>query len=353
VTLPPGQTYTARAATIADFAANGLDSGNSLCQGFACPNAAFPGINGNLGTNQMLFPIGRSVYNGLQLSLKQDAKNPLPGIRYLNLEVSYSFSRYDSTARDGDFINFATDNDNPLKYVGPNGLDRTHQLSFGGTADLPKSFRVSLIGHFYSALPVNLTLNPTGAAGGIFVSDVTGDGTGDGTGASSGGVGDLLPGTNVGAFGHGINGSNINKAISNYNNNFAQQPTPAGQQLISSGLFTLSQLQALGGVQQPVPLAPGNEANMGWLRDLDFSFSWVYKIKERFELEPKVTFFNVFNLANFDGPANPLSGVLNGAAGSLNGTGGQQPDSNRLGLGSGVFAAGAPRVVEFELKLNF
>jgi hypothetical protein len=24
-----------------------------------------------------------------------------------------------------------------------------------------------------------------------------------------------------------------------------------------------------------------------------------------------------------------------------------------LGLGSGVFAAGAPRVVEFELKLNF
>jgi hypothetical protein len=353
VALGPGQTYTARAATIADFAANGLDSGNSLCQGFPCPNAAFPGINESLGSNQMLFPIGRSVYNGLQLSLKQDAKNPLPGIRYLNLEVSYSLSRYDSTARDGDFINFATDNDNPLKFVGPNGLDRTHQLSFGGTADLPKSFRVSLIGHFYSALPVNLTLNPTGAAGGIFATDVTGDGTGDGTGASSGGVGDLLPGTNVGSFGHGINGSSINKTITNYNNNFAGQPTPAGQQLISSGLFTLAQLQALGGVQQPVPLAPGNEANMGWLKDLDFSFSWVYKIKERFELEPKVTFFNVFNVANFDGPANPLSGVLNGAVGSVNGTGGQQPDSNRLGLGSGVFAAGAPRVVEFELKLNF
>jgi hypothetical protein len=301
----------------------------------------------------MLFPIGRSVYNGLQLSLKQDSKNPLPGIRYLNLEVSYSLSRYVSTARDSDFINFATDNNNPLRYVGPNGLDRTHQLSFGGTADLPKSFRMSIIGHFYSALPVNLTLNPTGNPGGIFVTDVTGDGTGDGTGASSGGVGDLLPGTNVGSFGRGINGSNINQTISNYNTNFAGKPTPAGQTLINAGLFTQAQLFALGGVQQPVPLAPTNEASMGWMKDLDVSFSWVYKVKERVEIEPKVSFFNVFNMANFDGPGNPLSGVLNGAVGSVNGTGGQQPDSNRLGLGSGVFASGSPRVIEFSLKATF
>jgi hypothetical protein len=300
----------------------------------------------------MLFPIGRSVYNGLQLSLKQDSKNPFRGVKYLNLEVSYSLSRYDSTARDSDFINFATDNDNPLKYIGPNGLDRRHQLSFGGTADLPKSFKWSVIGHFYSALPVNLTLNPTGTAGGIFVTDVTGDGT-EGSEAASGGTGDLLPGTNVGSFGRGINGSNINKAISNYNSNFAGQPTPAGQALITAGLFNLAQLQALGGVQQAIPLAPPGEANMGWLKDFDTSFSWVYKIKERYELEPKVTFFNVFNIANFDGPANPLGGVLNGAIGSVNGTAGRQPDSNRLGLGSGVFAAGAPRVVEFELKFNF
>jgi hypothetical protein len=167
-----------KGASISNYAINGLDSGDSLCAGGPCPNAAFAGINPNLGTNQMLFPIGRSVYNGLQLSLKQDSKNPLPGIRYLNLEVSYSLSRYISTARDSDFINFATDNNNPLRYVGPNGLDRTHQLSFGGTADLPKSFRMSIIGHFYSALPVNLTLNPSGNPGGIFVTDVTGDGTG-------------------------------------------------------------------------------------------------------------------------------------------------------------------------------
>jgi hypothetical protein len=357
VTLPPLTPYTPRPATIADFAANGLDSGNSVCGGNPCllagdPLAAFPGINQDLGSNQMLSPIGRSVYNGLQLSLKQDSKNPFRGVRSLNLEVSYALSRYDSTARDSDFINFATDNDNPLAYMGPNGLDRRHQLSFGGTADLPKSFRVSVIGHFYSALPVNLTLNPSGNPGAIFVTDVTGDGT-DGTGEASGGVGDILPGTNVGSFGRSINGSNINKAIANYNSNYAGQPTPAGQALITAGLFKPSELAALGGVQQPIPLAPANEANMGWLRYFDTSFSWVHKFRERYELEPKVTFFNVFNFSNFDGPGNPLSGVLNGAVGSVNGTPGRQPDSNRLGLGSGVFAAGSPRAIEFELKLNF
>jgi hypothetical protein len=267
--------------------------------------------------------------------------------------VSYSLSRYDSTARDSDFINFATDNVNPLRYMGPNGLDRRHQLSFGGTADLPASFRFSVIGHFYSALPVTLTLNPTGNPGGIFVTDVTGDGTGDGSEVSSGGTGDVLPGTNVGSFGHGVNGGNINNVIQAYNQNNAGQPTPAGQALINAGLFTQGQLVGLGGVQQLVPLAPANEANMGWMKDVDTSFSWVYRIKEQVSLEPKVSFFNTFNFANFDGANNPLNGSLSGTIGSVNGTGGRQPDANRVGLGSGVFGLGAARVIEFSLKLDF
>lgn len=343
----------ANGATMTNYAGNGLDSGNNVCFGGPCPGAAFAGINPNLGTNQMLFPIGRSVYNGLQLSFKQDMKNPFRAVRYLNLQVSYSLSRYDSTARDSDFINFATDNVNPLKYMGPNGLDRRHQLSFGGTADLPASFRFSVIGHFYSALPVTLTLNPTGNPGGIFVTNVTGDGTGDGSEVSSGGTGDVLPGTNVGSFGHGVSGGNINNVIQAYNQNDAGQPTPAGQALISAGLFTQGQLVGLGGVQQPVPLAPANEANMGWMKDVDTSFSWVYRIKEQVSLEPKVSFFNTFNFANFDGANNPLNGSLSGTIGSVNGTGGRQPDANRVGLGSGVFGLGAARVIEFSLKLDF
>jgi hypothetical protein len=342
-----------KGALIFDYAANGLDSGDNVCFGFPCPGvAAFPGANSALGTNQMLFPMGRSVYNALQLSLKQDVHNPFRGLRYLNLQVSYSLSRYVSTAVDSDFINFSTDNDNPLKYVGPSGLDRTHQLSFGSVLDVPGNFRVSFIGHFYSPLPVTLVLSPPGS-GGIFQTDVTGDGTGDGSLVSSGGVGDVLPGTNIGAFGRSVTASNINSKISNFNNNFAGNPTPAGQALINAGLFTLGELQSLQGVMQQIPAAPANQASMGWLKDFDLSLSWAYKVKDRVELRPGVSFYNLFNFANFNGPNNPLSGFLDGSSGSVNGTPGREPNANRLGLGSGVFGLGAPRVAEFTLKLTF
>ncbi len=349
----PGLHPGGGGATIADFATNGLDSGYSLCGGSPCPTAAFPGINPNVGTNQMLFPNGRAEYNGLQFSLRQNVQNPFKHIKAMNLQVAYSFSKYVAPATDNDFITIATDFNDPLHYIGPNGLDRRHQVSFGGTIDIPFSFRLGLIGHFYSPLPVTLTLSPSGNAGGIFVTDLTGDGTGDGSFASNGGTGDVLPGTNLGSFGRGVTASTLNNVIQNYNQNFAGQATPAGQVLINDGLFTLGQLQQLGGVQQQVPLAPANEANMGWLKALDLSLNWIYKIKDRVDVEPGVSFFNVMNFANFDGPNNPLSGSLTGTLGSVNGTPGQQPSTNRLGLGSGVFALGSPRVIEFSLKVRF
>jgi hypothetical protein len=350
VTGAPGYN---QGATIADFASNGLDSGYSLCSGAPCPTAAFPGINPNLGANQMLFPGGRSVYNALQLSLKQNVAHPFKRISNLDLQVSYSYSKFVAPAQDNDFVNIATDFNDPLHYIGPNGLDRRHQFSLGGTMDLPYSFKLGLITHFYSPLPVTLTLAPTGNPGGIFVTDLTGDGTGDGSFASNGGTGDVLPGTNIGSFGRGVKASNLNTYISGYNQNFAGQPTPAGQVLIQNGLFTLGQLQSLGGVQQLVPLAPASEANMDWLRALDVNLGWIYKVKERVEIHPGVSFFNVLNFANFDGPSNPLSGALSGTPGSVNGTSGQQPNGNRLGLGSGVFALGAPRALEFSIKVTF
>ncbi|HEY6339831.1 MAG TPA: carboxypeptidase regulatory-like domain-containing protein [Candidatus Sulfotelmatobacter sp.] len=347
------------AGTIADFASNGLDSGYSFCSGGPCPNAAFPGINQNLGANQMLFPVGFAKNTAVQLSLKQHLKNPFPGITNFDLQVSYQWQRYLASAQDNDFINIATDFNNPQHYLGPNGLDRTNQISFGGSMEVPFHFHVSMIGHFYSALPVTLTLNPTGNPGGIFVTDVTGDGTGDGSFASNGGLGDILPGTNVGSFGHSVDQNTLNTATNNYNHNDAHQPTPAGQVLINSGLFgaspqqSLANLQALQGVQQPIQPAPFDEAGMGWLRTFDASVSWVYKFKDRFLVEPGVSVFNVANFANFDGPGNPLSGALNGSSGSVNGTTVPQPPSNRLSPGSGVYALGTPRVLEFSLKFRF
>ncbi|HET7442973.1 MAG TPA: carboxypeptidase regulatory-like domain-containing protein, partial [Terriglobales bacterium] len=354
----------ARPANIADYAGYGLDSGYSVCGGFPCPGvAAFPGINSAIGANQMLFPIGRSVYNGLQATLKQNANNPLPGIRHVNMQVSYSFSRYVSTARDGDFINFPIDYANPTRYIGPNGLDRTHQLSFGGYLEFPKGFRLGFTSHFDSPLPTSVTLPVTGGLGGIFQVDLTGDGT-DGSGASNRGAGDLLPGTNVGGFGRefGVNG--LNKLITSFNNTMVGQATPAGQVLIANGLMSLTDLQGLGGVIGgstptataafgPLQLAPPGAVGQGWLKTFDMNLSWGYRFKDRFEIRPGVAFFNLFNFANFDGPAVPFSSILDGSQGSPNGTTSPQPAALRLGLGSGVNALGAPRAIEWSLRFTF
>jgi hypothetical protein len=356
-------------ATIVSYATNGLDSGNEFCAGGPCPGAAFGGVNfGATGDNQMLFPIGRSVYNGLQTSLKQDVRNPVKGVHYLNLQLSYALSKYVSQAQDGDFVNSAWNYANPNQYSGPNGLDRTHQISFGGTMEFPEHFRASVIGHFYSALPTTLTLAPTGAPGGMFVTAVSGDGTGDGylANGTNGPLGSILPGTNLGSYGRGINGSNINNVINNYNHIYAGNPTPAGQTLISAGLFSQAQLSAMGAVMPVVNSAPPDQADNEWLRDLDFSLNWTYKVKERVELQPGVSFFNVMNFANFDAPKNTLSGILSEAAqpgagitggassaGTVSSTPGQQPNSLRVGLGSGVFGSGSPRVLEFDLKISF
>jgi hypothetical protein len=74
--------------------------------------------------------------------------------------------------------------------------------------------------------------------------------------------------------------------------------------------------------------------------------------------------FNVFNWANFGGAGNQLSGVMNGAPGSsLNNassagycgssTGYCTSRLDRVLPGSGTYAIGAPRQLEFEVRITF
>ncbi|MBZ5493677.1 MAG: TonB-dependent receptor [Acidobacteriia bacterium] len=342
----------AAGATIADYAGNGLTSGADLCSGGPCPGAAFAGQNPNLGVNQMLFPGGRSVYNAFQTSLRANVRNPFTGVKGLNWIVSYALSRYLGSALDSDFINPAIDNNHPTQSLGPNGLDRTHQFSFGGTVDLPGSFRFGSVGHIYSPLATNLFL-PGAGAGGIFISDVTGDGSGDGSGVY-GPTGDLVPGTKLGAYGRSIKGKDLTSFIQNFNSNVAGSATPAGQVLIQNGLFSLAQLQQLGGVIQPLDVPTGPVQSLGWLKTIDLSLAYPRKIGENFTIEPSVAVFNAFNISNFDGSAkNSLNGFLNTGAGSVNDS--TQADHNRFRTlpGTGVFNLGSPRVIEFGMKLKF
>ena len=63
--------------------------------------------------------------------------------------------------------------------------------------------------------------------------------------------------------------------------------------------------------------------------------------------------YNLFNFANFDLPGNALNGLLTGAAGQINGTTRSDHNVNRVGVGTGVYSLGAPRQIEFGLRLTF
>jgi hypothetical protein len=345
----------AAGATISNYAQNGIGS-PALDFGGSCPLAtgcAFSGTNPSFPEVSMASPSARAVYNALQTKLVQEMHRPLPGVKTINLLASYSLSRFVSpgagnflsTAQsDTDLINNALDNVNPQRYMGPNLLDRTHQFSLGTTADLAHGLTVSMISHFYSPLSSPLVVPNTGLGPGeIFRTDFTGDGT----------VGDLLPGTKMGAFGRGISAGSLNQVLQNYNSTIAGQPTPAGQTLISNGLFTLSQLQAIGAVAPQVPLAPAGQVGLSWLRSIDCRLAWRHTFQDRVALSPSVSMFNLGNFANFDLPPSVLSPMLNGSPGSMNGTTAQQRTANRQGMGTGLFALGAPRVAEFGLRLDF
>jgi hypothetical protein len=350
--------YLPRPAAMTDFAGNGLTSSadfNAVCStgagiSYGC---AFPGINPNAPPMIFYQPVGRSVYNGLQTKLIENVEHPFRGVRTLNLQVSYALSRFENSggstpanalASDQDFGVWAADYVHPNRYFGPAALDRTHQFSFGGYADLPGGFQLSAISHFWSPLSTSLVVPNTNIGPGeIFRTDFTGDGTWQ----------DLMPGTHVGSFDRDLNASNINSVLISYNNKYANQPTPAGRVLISNGLFTLNQLQQLGGVAPGVPLAPPGEVNLSWLRALDVKISWSHKIGEGFSMEPSAGFYNLPNFANFDLPGVALNGLLTGAAGQINGTTRTGHNVDRVGVGTGVYSLGAPRQIEFGLRIVF
>ena len=344
-------------ATMADYGNHGLASDTDFGQ--ACNQAigvqcAFGGINPNQQAALFLRPVGRSVYNALQMKLVQNLTNPVKGLKAVNFQVAYSLSRFENSGgaaisgtavdNDQDFVLPTADNNAPNRYFGHALLDRTHQLSFGGYADLPFKFRLGMIGHFYSPLSSSLLVPTSGAgAGEIFRTDFTGDGT----------VGDPLPGTHLGDFGRGTSASSLNKLLSNYNSKFGNQATPAGQVLIANNLMTLSQLQSLGGVAPILPLAPPGQVNFSWLRSFDLNLGWRYAIAERFTIEPSVAVFNLFNFGNFNLPPTTINGFLTGTPGAINGTTRLDNEAFRVGNGTGVYAVGAGRQVEWGLKFTF
>ncbi|MBI3646079.1 MAG: carboxypeptidase regulatory-like domain-containing protein [Acidobacteriales bacterium] len=363
-------------ASIVDFAQQGLDSANAYCGPFPCSvlglrNAAFGGLSFTLdptvahpGSNLMFFPSGRTKYVAVHAVFKTSGERLARGIRHWDLAVSYTYSKYQSNvaAADGsggDFslLSRAEDYKRPhVGHFGSSGLDRRNMFTIAPALELPHGPRLAIIAQLASPLELSARLpqlNGGGVAGEIFRTDATGDGT----------VGDLLPGTKVGGLG-GYSGNDLGKAIAVYNTNYAGRLTSAGQQLVLSQLFTSDQLSKLGALFPFLQPVPGHSAQATWLKAVDIRLSWPFRLGERVRLEPHVAAFNVFNFANFGGAGRQLNGVLDGSPGSsLNNASSPGTCGNstafctsrldRVLPGSGTYGLGAPRQLEFGVRIIF
>lgn len=351
--------------TIADLSTYGLDSQNVTNAGFPGANSngvvgSFQGKNNNWGQVLTAFPAGRSVYNALDLEFQGQIRHVVTGLNDLNTTASYAYSHYDATGTtelgDADFIGNAFDNNNATSYFGPTSLDRHHQFSVGLSATTFAKMQFSTVAHLYSSMPTTLFLPENGSAD-IFTSDWTGSGT---MGDEPSAQGALVPGTNIGSFGRKYNGQSINRLISGYNLNYAGKLTPAGQAVVNTGLITQYQMTELGGVMESLKQAPSNQVSNDILRAWDLTLGRDIKVmNERFTITPTFRAFNILNAVNYNNRtgtngANMIGGQLNGSTGSPNGTGGHAEEDNfRVSTGSGVYALGSPRQLEYSMKITF
>ena len=61
----------------------------------------------------------------------------------------------------------------------------------------------------------------------------------------------------------------------------------------------------------------------------------------------------ICSIWKFDLPGNALNGLLIRAAAQINGTTTDGHNVDRVGVGTGVYSLGAPRQIEFGLRITF
>jgi hypothetical protein len=329
----PDRAITGRTLSIDDFAGNGLGAGSGL-DGFA-----FSGKNPNFRQVFVIEPVGQSRYQGLQVALTGKLGTFGP-FKNATTNITYALSRFKTTAVDQDFLSASVNNDIPTAFYGPGPQDRLHQLGVAFITDLPWHFQFSTTSQYRTNQPSSVVLSTGSGAADIFFSDLNGDGT----------TGDPLPRTNRGSFGRDFGPGGLNKLINNFDSTVAGTLTPAGDALVTNGLFTADQLAALGGVIESVDPAPVGQKNNPRFFTTDIRLSWRWKIKEHLMVEPSADCFNIWNKNNVIGPAGPLDSTLSGAQGSVNGT---TSFFTRVGAGSGSFSSGQPRAFQFGIRVSF
>lgn len=310
---------------------------------------------------------GFTKYRALQVSLRGVQREPLfRMLKDVGYSVSYAYGRTESTAANSrvEFLNAVYDNHKPNRSedFGPNNLDFTHMLTSALTMRVPGGFQIKSLWTFRTPGAQDLLVpNLGGATSGssaYFATDLNGDG-GYGTAPRQ----DLLPGAVAGAFGRGIKSfKQLNDIINAFNHQYAGKLTPAGQALVTAGLFSEAQLKQLGAVIPSIPLVPLSNPNPWhnfFVTDvrLDRPVK-LSKLREGLEVAPFVDFYNLFNHspAGLYGIVTSTTG-LDGTFGSLNydyANGGPGNGPSDLNLSRGrLGGANAPRKIQIGVRISF
>jgi hypothetical protein len=258
----------------------------------------------------------RTKYDGLLMSLEKRFSNRF------QFRASYTLSRANNFANDDQipFSNGPIDSNDLRREYGTTPNDQRHRFSFSGVFQLPADIRVSPILTLASTVPVDILL-PDGSS-----------------------------------------------RVCELKRNAGARQFQTGAELNA----VLNQINAAGG-----SLCPNADPSTGFkprvllplVRDdlrfgdnfssLDLRVSKVFKIGERFTIEPIAEVFNLFNVTNVLGFSNVnYSGFSNvlvrdsndpGSAGFLRSASFGQPVSTA----GGVFGSGGPRAFQFAARVTF
>jgi hypothetical protein len=219
--------------------------------------------NAKCSTGAITFwdPGGRGNYRGLLVKLTKRFTN------HYQLTASYALQSQAAVE--------VFSNNNWFAGYGPYGP--RHVLNISGLMQLPWGFEASVISSTISATPVAPTI-PT--------IDLDGDGS----------TGEPLPGVDYRCFNAGCGRSDLAKAVSDFNTNYAGKKTSRGQTIPT---LVLPQQYNLGST----------------FNSQDLRISKTFRLKERYQFNFFGECFNIFNVGNVSGfnltldtaAANPAS----------------------------------------------
>jgi hypothetical protein len=258
----------------------------------------------------------RTKYDGLLLSLEKRFANRI------QFRASYTLSRTSNYANDDQipFSNGPIDSNDLRREYGPTPNDQRHRFSFSGLFQLPGDVRVSPIFSLASSVPMDILL-PDGSSR----------------------VCELQRNAGARQF---HTGAELNAALTQINaagGSLCPNPDP------STGFKP----------RVLVPLVRDDLKFGDSFSSLDLRVSKVFRLGERFTIEPMAEVFNLFNVTNVLGVSNVnYSGFSNvlvrdsndpSSPGFLRSSSFGQP----VTTAGGVFGSGGPRAFQFAARVTF